>query len=354
MRAEATAGPVTIAALTPAAVADVPARPGFAITTPGTRQAAPSAAGADSTEARLFRAALLPLTGALQAAAPDPPPGPALDLQSLRDTVVQRLDPSVTVPARLGSIITLGPGLTWHPVDPIRPIMAAPTFPQPMYAPLRDLSPQYILPGVDQIPAETVGLLETNHAFLEAYLTGLNHEMARQLLWAGYPTDCMGSYFRQFWDVSGYVRQPGDPGDAAALAEALKDIPPINTWPLSGPLGMHENRAAVAGRQRRAAHPRRATAPLPEHGHLRGQGQTGGQHPRHRHQRRAVPDLQRDAAHRHHVPRVQPQRRRREGRHRCRTRGVLLRLRAAPDRAQVRPRAIRRRPGDAVGRPGLD
>jgi hypothetical protein len=55
----------------------------------------------------------------------------------------------------------------------------------------------------------------------------------------------MGSYFRQFWDVSGYVPQPGDPADPAALAEALKDIPPINTWPLAGPRGTHENRTAI-------------------------------------------------------------------------------------------------------------
>jgi hypothetical protein len=249
VQAKPAGGPLTIAALTPAAITDVPARPDFAVTTPGSPLPAPGAAGAnavaDSAEARLFRAALVPLAEALQAAAPDPQPAPALDLQALRDTVVQRLDPAITVPARLGSIITLGPGLTWNPPDPIRPIMAAPSFPQPMYAPLRDLSPQYILPGADQVPDESVSLLVTNHAFIEAYLTGLNHEMARQLLWADYPTDCMGSYFRQFWDVSGYVRQPGDPADPAALAEALRDIPPINTWPLAGPLGTHENRAAI-------------------------------------------------------------------------------------------------------------
>jgi hypothetical protein len=90
-----------------------------------------------------------------------------------------------------------------------------------------------------------VGLLQSNHAFIEAYMVGLNHEMARQLLWAGYPTDLRGSYFRQFWDVSGYVPEPGDPTDPAQLAELLKDIPPINTWPLAGPLGSHENRAGI-------------------------------------------------------------------------------------------------------------
>ena len=245
VEAEAHGAPVTIAGLTPPAIADVPPRPGFVVTGPGVQPPASGPGTADSVEAWLFRAALLPLAAALQAPAPDPPPAPAADLQALRDVVVERLDPAVTVPARVASLITLAPGFPWSPPDPIRPIMAAPSFPQPMYAPLRDLSPQYILPGADQVPDESVGLLAANHAFIEAYMVGLNHEMARQLLWAGYPTDCMGSYFRQFWDVSNYVRQPGDPADPAQLAEMLKDIPPINTWPLAGPLGTHENRAGI-------------------------------------------------------------------------------------------------------------
>src|SRR5262249_1812036 len=127
----------------------------------------------------------------------------------------------------------------------IEPIMAAPEFPQPMYAPLRDLSQDYILPGVELIPPDTTGLLQANHAFIEAYIVGLNHEMARQLLWNGVPTDQRGSYFRQFWDVSAYVPQKGDPTDPAQLRELLKDIPPVHTWPLAQPLGQQENRQDV-------------------------------------------------------------------------------------------------------------
>ena len=77
-------------------------------------------------------------------------------------------------------------------------------------------------PASTRSPDDSVGLLQTNHAFIEAYMVGLNHEMARQLLWAGYPTDCMGSYFRQFWDVSGYVppaRRPGRPRPARRAAQ---------------------------------------------------------------------------------------------------------------------------------------
>lgn len=249
--ADGRSGPVTLAGLTPAAVRSVPPRPGFTVADPGVAVTSPAgvstAAAADSAEASLFRAALLPLATALQAPAPDPPAAPAIDLPSLSDVVLSRLDPAATVPARMAALITLAPELNWHPPDPIQTIMAAPAFPKPMYAPLRDLSPQYILPGADQVPAESVGLLQADHAFIETYMVGLNHEMARQLLWAGYPTDRMGTYFRQFWDVSNYVPQPGDPTDPAQLSELLKDIPPITSWPLAGPLGTHENRPGTAG-----------------------------------------------------------------------------------------------------------
>ncbi len=237
------ASPVTVTAQT---VADVPAQPDFVITAPGSARPPAGRTGAsDSTDAARLRQALTPLAQAWAGVAADPPPAAALDVAALRTALVQRLDPAETVPARVAALITAPARLNWHPADPIREIMAAPSFPQPMYAPLRDLSVQYVMPGADLIPNDSVGLIQANHAFIEAYLVGLSHELARQLLFAGYPTDCMGTYFRQFWDVSGYLPQAGDPADPQALAELLKDIPPIVTWPLSDGLGQHENRPAT-------------------------------------------------------------------------------------------------------------
>ena|SRR5271165_756532 len=238
-------GAISIAALQADAITALPPRPDFVVTAPGSPRIAAGGGSGDSPDAVAFRTALLPWTTALQAAEPDAPLAPALDLSAMRATVLARIDPAVTVPARLASRITLGAALNWNPPDPIQPIMAAPSFPQPLYAKLRDIAPEYILPGVDKIPPDTVGLLESNHAFIEAFMVGANHEMARHLLWVGYPTDCRGSYFRQFWDVSRYVRRGSDPTDPKALAELLKDIPPIHTWPLGAPLGQHENRTDV-------------------------------------------------------------------------------------------------------------
>lgn len=234
-----------IAALTPAAIGGMAPNPGFAVTPPGLPpQSTGVSSGGDSPDAIAFRNATSDFTGLLQVRQPVDPVFAALDIEALKSTLLTRLDPRATIPARTLAMIAIS-NIRWNPPDPIQPIMAAPDFPQPMYKPLKELSQEYILPGVQLIPPNSLGLLETNHEFIEAYMVGLNHEMARQLLVNNYPTDQRGSYFRQFWDVSAYVRQPGDPADPAALAEKLKDIPPVHTWPLGSRLGDNENRKDV-------------------------------------------------------------------------------------------------------------
>ncbi|MGC2109994.1 MAG: hypothetical protein WA655_10790, partial [Candidatus Korobacteraceae bacterium] len=231
--------------MTPQAVAAAPPNPAFAVTAAGVAPAAGPTTGGDSAQAAAFRSATSDLfTGLLDVPA-DPAPAPTLVLATLKTTLMARLDPTVTVPRRTLSLLTFSSHLTWKAPDALEPIMAAPTFPQPMYEPLRDLSPDYVLPGVENVNPDTLGLLLTNPRFIEGYMVGLNFEMARQLLWNDYPTDQRGSYFRQFWDVSAYVPQPSDPTDPAALAELLKDIPPIDTWPPPTALGTHPNRSDI-------------------------------------------------------------------------------------------------------------
>jgi len=75
------------------------------------------------------------------------------------------------------------------------------TFPQPMYEALRDLSQDFLFPGLEHVPANTVTLLKTNPQFVESFLVGLNAEMSSELLWRNYPTDQRGTSFRQFWDT---------------------------------------------------------------------------------------------------------------------------------------------------------
>ena len=71
--------------------------------------------------------------------------------------------------------------------------MAYPEIDIPMYEPLKKLSDELFLPNLNLIPQNTITLLETNQSFIEAYMVGLNHEFARELLWREYPTDQRGS-----------------------------------------------------------------------------------------------------------------------------------------------------------------
>jgi len=233
------------ASFTPQTVTSAAANPGFTVSVAGAAPPAGATSGGDSVQAAAFRSATVDLFTGLQDVPVDPAPAPGLELVALKTTLMTRLDPVTTVPRRTLSLLTFTARLQWKGIDPLEPIMAAPDFPQPMYAPLRDLSPDYVLPGVELVPPDSLGLLLTNHRFIEGYMVGLNHEMSRQLLWNDYPTDQRGSYFRQFWDVSAYVPQPSDPTDPKALIELLKDIPPINTWPTPTPLGSHPNRTDI-------------------------------------------------------------------------------------------------------------
>jgi hypothetical protein len=137
--------------------------------------------------------------------------------EQVRTAALASLSPETTVSRAVRGRLLLqsAPTATGDDLDPI---MDAPAFPQPMYEALRDLSPDSVFPGLDHVPPDTVQVLKTNPSFIEAFMVGLNTEMARELLWRGYPTDQRGTYFQQFWDTRSAVPSPPP------------DIPPIHGW----------------------------------------------------------------------------------------------------------------------------
>jgi hypothetical protein len=171
---------------------------------------------------------------------PEPPAPETADLPALHQAVEQALDPRVTVAAGFPGRLAVDVPSGWSPKDELEPVMLAPEFPQPMWLALRDLGQDWILPGLDRVPPNTLSVLVTNQVFVEALMAGLNHEFARELLWNEYPTDRRGTCFRQFWDPSGYV-----PGAGTTLApDALHDIKAMTDWPVLGPIGANSPRAA--------------------------------------------------------------------------------------------------------------
>src|SRR5882762_9863960 len=141
----------------------------------------------------------------------------------LATTVVAAIHPAITIPRRLYGVVSLPPWLVANLVEQFTPAMAYPVFDIPMYKPLADHSAELFLPHINLIPQNSMTLLETNQRFIEAYMVGLNHEMARELLWREYPTDQRGSYFRQFWDVSAFLN-PAPVADPEVEKDKLRDI----------------------------------------------------------------------------------------------------------------------------------
>jgi hypothetical protein len=121
--------------------------------------------------------------------------------------------PADTAPA---SVVTLaapagdGPGPTGG---------FAPRFDEAGYALLRSVAPEWLLPELSELPTDTVALAQTNGAFVESFMVGLNHALARELTWRRFPVRSDGTFFDQFWSGA--------------------ELPPIVAWNATDPLGSH-------------------------------------------------------------------------------------------------------------------
>jgi len=91
-------------------------------------------------------------------------------------------------------------GVVRRPSYQFHPAMAAPSFPKPAVERLKSLDEEWVLGGLRRLEPNSVCLLAVNWRFVESFLAGANHEIARELLWRGYPTDLRGTCFRRFWN----------------------------------------------------------------------------------------------------------------------------------------------------------
>lgn len=155
------------------------------------------------------------------------------DLDALAATARRGVDPARTIRRRARAQLRVPAGM-WDPPDRIDPILAAPVIDAPMYTELVALGQDWLLPGLEHIPPDSVCGVASNQALVEAFLVGMNHEMGRELLWRGYPTDQRGTVFSRFWDERGGSSPPAG------------DITKIHTWGRRTELGAHPARASAA------------------------------------------------------------------------------------------------------------
>jgi len=102
-------------------------------------------------------------------------------------------------------------------------LKVTPDFPEPMFDAVAQQSLDFVMPGVDKFPIDRCGLFESNRTFVEAFMVGLNYEMAREMLWREYPASLTATFFSQFWDKS-------DTPASSSPPVSTKDIKPISDW----------------------------------------------------------------------------------------------------------------------------
>lgn len=170
-------------------------------------------------------------------------PGPVTgSVGDLAELVRVALDPAATVRAMVEHRVLGIPPSRTGPVGthaaPHR-VRAKPEFLTPMSERLIALSVEYLVPGVGGVPDDTVGLLEVNRPFVEAFLAGFNHELGREFLWREYPASPRGTWARRFFDT-GTVAS-ADQADRIGEGEGAvpADIAPIGRWAADAELGGH-------------------------------------------------------------------------------------------------------------------
>jgi hypothetical protein len=161
-------------------------------------------------------------------------------LDTVNDQIINKLNPADAMARKLTSTIKVWSNGAYVPLQKLKPVMAYPEFSEAVYNYLLGLSRNYILPNIEKLPNNCVTLLQPNQPFIEAFLAGMNHEMARELMWREYPTDQRGSYFRQFWSVQDNLFPQGS--NAEQIREGKLDIKKMHEW--KGNLGDHNTTGA--------------------------------------------------------------------------------------------------------------
>jgi len=161
---------------------------------------------------------------------------PHVTMSSTVGLVLTEMHPRIALANLARAVVATGDNVLQPTAPGVTPlgtetVMMAPSFPQPMYEPLKEKSQDLLLPGLDKVQPDTVLGLRTNRAFVEAYMIGLNFEMARELLWRGFPTDQQGTYFKNFWGSDAGNAPTSDIDDlrknlGRALGTAPANAPP--------------------------------------------------------------------------------------------------------------------------------
>ena len=242
---------------TSAAVNNYRKSPDFVLSDPGSNFN-PQSGTSDSATAINFKVALKDVFKLVQIYYPEPA-RQKLNLNEITDIVVNRINPSITIPKRTFDTVKIPSRILDNMKEIFVPVMVYPEIDLPMYKPLSNISSELFLPNINLIEQNSITLLENNQKFIESYMAGINHEMSRELLWREYPTDQRGNIFQTVLGCISFLPPQPVPEN---IKGTLRDIPPIHIWSKtntskvdpSNPtfskneLGQHNQRAMTSGK----------------------------------------------------------------------------------------------------------
>lgn len=118
----------------------------------------------------------------------------------------------------------------YDPQQPLAPLEIGIDFDFTPWKFLRDLAPNWLLPGLGEVKSDQVFAMQTNPAFIDAFLLGFNKQILSEARWRNIPIQTGTTPCRIFW---------GRP-NPQELGKHLRDIQPVEAWGPDTPIG-HES-----------------------------------------------------------------------------------------------------------------
>ncbi len=219
--------------LTPSFTLSLQPNAGFQFSNPGMIMSGP-APGPNAPATQVMVSAIASLHSVIQALPSyNFVANPTISIANTRNIILTRTEPYTNALSMAKNQIQLT-NVAGAQVNVINTnfVMAAPKIKTAMYAELAALSPEWIMPGLNDIEMNSINILKVNQKYVEAYMLGLNYEMGRELLWRGYPTDQRGTCFSYFWGYNNSVTSllPVVANSRVFNLQDYRDIEDIHRW----------------------------------------------------------------------------------------------------------------------------
>lgn len=117
---------------------------------------------------------------------------------------------------------------------PLAPPEACPDIGLPAWAILRDHAKEWLLPGAETLGQNKLTAVETNGAFVDAFLLGLNLQALEEARWRNFPVTTGCTPMRRFWEL------------LAPDGAAVDDIRGVPSWTDASGLGDVQHRPPEA------------------------------------------------------------------------------------------------------------